>query len=620
MGHILKIVFLMVLIFTNQGIAKYSKPYNKEMSDLTVMEPEKSLDIARENLRQSQVIGDVEQQLISIYYILESLTVLSKTQEVDAYINIGLALAKKHHNIRFESEFLSFQSYQQELKGKYHEAVITTNRALQLAQEVDDDRLRAQQLAARGQVQMATENYDLAMKDVEAAIAVFKKHDDKENLSLNYNLLAIIYYSMNDMDNALKYYKESQNYDEIKSPYNLVTTYYNIASVYVSKEDYEQALDYYKKSSVLSKQINDKTSLAFTNYGIAEVYMLQKKVKEAEKILKPTIDIFKETEDELMLFNANLLMAELKTSAQQFPEALAYLDLAEVQKNSMDIPSANLYYLYQKIEYFVAQKLWKEAYDLSKLVSKAKKKLQDGDREKLISELKVRFNAQFDQEKLQLLTNQNKLQQAAIIQEQTRQKYLWGLVILGFMIFIITYIAYVHQRKIKKHMYQLSITDHLTKVSNRRHIVQQLKDYHRQSLSDNISFGLVMIDLDYFKNINDNYGHDVGNEALKYFATTVKTVIGDSGKIGRIGGEEWLLLFPNVSIEEIRKYLNEIRETYRSSLSLKIPKDCVLSFSSGVIMCSGQYENHEKMLSDVDNAMYAAKQKGREQDVFLMAS
>lgn len=212
------------------------------------------------------------------------------------------------------------------------------------------------------------------------------------------------------------------------------------------------------------------------------------------------------------------------------------------------------------------------------------------------------------------------MQQEAIVQEQARQKYLWGLIVLGFIIFIITYVAFINQRKIKKHMYQLSITDHLTKVSNRRHIVQQLKDLHRHSLTDNTSFGLVMIDLDYFKNINDSYGHDVGNEVLIYFAKTVKNTISGVGEIGRIGGEEWLLLFPNMSIDEIRKYLNEIREVYKSSLSLKIPEDCILSFSSGVIMCSGQYDNHEKMLSDVDNAMYSAKQKGREQDVFLMAS
>ena len=618
--RLINTILFIVLIFSNQSFAKYSKPYNEKISNLTILEPDKSLAMARENLGDSQLSGDVEQQLISIYYILESLSVLSKTLEIDAYVQKGLELAKKHHNIRFESEFLSFQSYQQELKGNFHGAVISANKALQLAQEVDDDRLRAQQLAGRAQVQMATENYDLALKDVEAAIVVFKEHDDKVNLALNYNLLAIIYYSINDMDNALKYYKESQNNDEIKSPYNLATTYYNIGSVYVSKEDYEKALEYYKKSSILSKQNNDKTSLSFTNYGIAEVYMLQKKVKESEEILKPTIEIFKETQDELMFFNANLLMAELKTTEKLYPEALTYLDLAEKQKNSMDTPSTNLYYLYQKIDYYEDQKLWKEAYDLTKLVSKAKRKLQDGDREKLVSELKVRFNAQFDQEKLMLLTNQNKLQQEAIVQEQARQKYLWGLVILGFLIFIVTYVAYVNQRKIKKHMYLLSITDHLTKVSNRRHIVQQLKDLHRQSLTDMTSFGLVMVDLDYFKRINDDYGHDVGNEALIYFAKIVKTVIGDAGKIGRIGGEEWLLLFSNISIEEIRKYLNEIREAYKASVSLKIPEDCILSFSSGIIMCSGQYDNYEKMLSDVDNAMYSAKQKGREQDVFLMAS
>ncbi len=610
----------MVLILSYQCHANYSKDYDKELSDLITIDPNKTLALALDKLDQSQINGDVEKQLFSIYYILESLSILSETQQIDAYIKQGLELAKKNHNIRFESEFLSFQSYQYELKGNYNEAVISANKALHLSEEIDDDRIRAELLAGRGQVQLAIENYDLAMKDVENAIAVFKENDDNENLSLNYNLLAIIYYSMGDLDNALKYYQESQIYDEIKSPYNLATTYYNIGSVYASKEDYSQALDYFNKSTLLSKQNNDKASLAFANYGIAEVYLFQNKVRESEEVIKLTIEIFKDIEDELMLFNANLLMAELKTKNKLYSEALVYLDLAEIQKNSMDTPSTNLYFLFQKIDYYVAQKLWKEAYDLTILVSDAKNKLQEDELNKLVSELKVRFNAQFDQEKLELLTNKNKLQQEVIVQEKARQKYLWGLVILGFLIFTITYVAFINQRKIKKHMYQLSITDHLTRVSNRRHIVQQMKNLHQQSLTEMTSFGLVMIDLDYFKNINDSYGHDVGNEALIYFAKTVKTVIGGNGEIGRIGGEEWLLLFPNISIEEIRKYLNEIRDTFKASLSLKIPEDCVLSFSSGVIMCAGQYDNYEKMLSDVDNAMYSAKQKGREQDVFLMVS
>ncbi len=614
------LVTIVLLCLSSSVQSYYSEPYDKGLEDLILIDPNQAMLIAKKNLLDAELSGNNKKQLESIYYIASTLSVLSDIKSIDNYIEKGLALAISVNNTRFKSEFIGFRAYQLELKGDFNPAIIDANKALRYAYETNDDRLIAESLALRGQMHLAIENYDLALKDIEEAIDYFKVNNDKENISLSYNLLAVLYSSIGEFDNAIKYYRESATYDEVKSDYNQATLYYNMGALYASMQKYELAVEYYNKSRELSNKTKDDYTVAFTNYGMAEVFILKNEVDRAELSLSPVLDIFESNNDLLMLFNSNLLMAEIKTLKKDYTLARAYLDKAEEQSKKLDVPSVYLFLIDQKITYFVAQEQWHEAYKLILKSNNVRWEVQEKDKSKLISELRIRYNAQFDQEKLVLLQKQNKLQQDSILQGRTKQKYLWGLIGLGVVILLFTLLAYRNQRNVKKHLYGLSVTDYLTKVANRRHIMQKLKDYHKKSLKEDFSFGIVMIDLDYFKKINDTYGHEVGNEVLIYFANCAKNIISDIGEVGRIGGEEWLILLPNMSFDVIRIKLKGLREAYKDAISLKIPKDCVLSFSSGVLMNSGQYENHEKMLSDVDVAMYKAKKKGREQDVYVSAS
>jgi len=614
--NILVIILLtnLFLLISNTANANYSEPYDKDLSTLVITEPNKALKKAKDRYDLAKKSQNINQQLISLFYIAQAMDILSEQDKLDETIQVGFNLANKNKNNRFISEFLGLIAYRLELKGQYLDAIKTSNEALQYARETSDNRLIAEQLALRGQLQLAIENYDFALKDIEKAISIFKLNNDKENLSLNYNLMAIVYSTISDYDNAIKYYNESEAYDTTHSTYNKATHYYNLGSVYFSKDDYDQAIKYYKKSSEFSKQTNDSYSLAFTKYGIAEVYLIQKEIAKAEKELIPTLEIFEQNNDLLMLYNSNLLMSEIKVADKQYDEAFKYISHAENQNKILNTPIVNLNLITQKTKFYVAKKEWQKAYKLNQEYIKINDEIIERNKKNLISELKVRYNAQFDQEKLELLQQQNKFQKDLINQEKITKKYLWSLIVLGSILLLITYFAYNNQKNIKRHLYKLSITDYLTKVSNRRHIIQRLKELHENNEQE---FSLIMLDLDYFKSINDNYGHDTGNEVLKYFAKTAQRVFFNIGEIGRIGGEEWIILVHSNNKETIKAKISELRLKYQEALSISIPEDCTLSFSSGIITNTRQYKNHEKMLSDVDKAMYQAKKSGREQDVFV---
>ncbi|MCF6317874.1 MAG: diguanylate cyclase [Proteobacteria bacterium] len=614
------LVIIVLLWLSNPVHSYYSEPYDKSLDDLILIDPNQAMSIAKKNLLDAELSGNSKKQLESIYYIVSALSVLSDVESQDKYIEKGLALATFENNIRFKSEFIGFKAYQSEIKGNLNIAVTSANKALSYAYETNDERLIAENLAIRAQMNLAVDNYDLALKDIEKAIDSFKLNNDKKNASLAYNLLATTYVSLDDLENAIKFYQESLAYDEIKSDYYQATVYYNIGATYSRMEKYELAVEYYKKSRELSIKTKDTYSIAYTDYGMAEMFALKKEASKAELSLTPVFEVFKFNKDLLMLFNSNMLMSEIKILKKDYTLARAYLDKAEKQSKILDTPSIHLYLIDQNITYYVAQEKWKEAYEFILKSNDVRWESQEKEKGKLISELKIRFNAQFDQEKLELLQKQNKLQENSILQEKTKQNYLLGLIGLSVVLLIFTYVAYRTQRKIKRRLYGLSVTDDLTKVANRRHIMQKLKEYQIKSREQDFSFGIIMIDLDYFKKINDTYGHEVGNEVLIYFANCAKNVMSKTGEVGRVGGEEWLILLPNINFEVIRTKLKELREAYKNTTPLKVPKDCVLSFSSGVLVNSGQYDSYEKMLYDVDMAMYKAKNKGREQDVYVSAS
>jgi diguanylate cyclase (GGDEF)-like protein len=607
-------IFVVLLSYSHYSLADYSPKYDQQLSQTLYRNPHKVLKQSKQNLLQAEQSNNKDQQLIALYYIAESLAALSLPDELSLIINKGINLSNEYNSSVFKSEFLRISSLQKELNGRYHDANLTANKALQIAKQINDQRLIAETLSQRGMVQSALSNYSLAIQDLNSALIIAKQYDDKMSISEKYNSLAIIFSNMNDYDNAIKYYLESDKYDENKEPYFQAMLNYNLGYVHMIIKKFDQAIAYYQKSKQYSQQLDDQYALAFVDYGMAGIYNKQNNIAQAERLLLPTLDVFVSSKDSLMQFNSQILMAQIQLRKRQPESALKYFDVAEKQLKILNTPDTLIKFSKEKIKYFTSQEMWENAFELQQNTRKVAQEMQSKEKDISLSELKLKFESDFTQEKLGLLQQQNNIQQASIVQQRTQQKFLWAMIILGMFAFIFTYVAYRNQRKIKRELYTLSTTDYLTQVANRRHIIQKLKELHQQSKANQLEFGLIMIDLDYFKNINDLYGHDIGNEVLIHFAEAAQKVFAD---VGRIGGEEWLILVPNTDVDNIKIMLAQLRTVYKNYDRENIPDQCKLSFSSGVIVYKGQYQTYDNMLCNVDHAMYQAKAEGRDKDVYM---
>jgi len=151
-------------------------------------------------------------------------------------------------------------------------------------------------------------------------------------------------------------------------------------------------------------------------------------------------------------------------------------------------------------------------------------------------------------------------------------------------------------------------TDVLTGLPNRRATDDRLGEF----LSSRERGSVAMADLDHFKSLNDNYGHEIGDRALRLFSTTARLALRESDWIGRWGGEEFVIVMPGLSSTEAAKVL----ERLRSRLAAACAQSDTPSFtvSMGVVDTTSA-NNAEDLVRMADDCLYAAKEEGRDRVV-----
>lgn len=160
---------------------------------------------------------------------------------------------------------------------------------------------------------------------------------------------------------------------------------------------------------------------------------------------------------------------------------------------------------------------------------------------------------------------------------------------------------------------EVAHTDPLTFLPNRR---QMIGDLQREVIaSDRYSTPLAisMIDIDHFKNINDTYGHTVGDEVLQKFAGELRNHIRHPDTIGRYGGEEFLVILPYSTLTAATQQAERLCKHVRSLLIQSNELEISLTISVGVAQYKFHKEDWQAFLSRADAALYQAKNNGRDQ-------
>lgn len=412
--------------------------------------------------------------------------------------------------------------------------------------------------------------------------------------------MSYIYDALRDPAAAIR--ERSASYalvEHLDAPYMKSWLGWRLALSKVIQGKYDEAESLFSGAGSLAKAIGDETGDVLCQQGLALVAIGRKEWAAASRLLlnvQPKLKL----SSNLERWAAGQAYLANALAHQGVTELDGYLGPAKSVIDQLPPGSPKVEILTQQAEAMRAAGHHERASALFEEIGGIERTLFQRARENQVAYLAVRYELDKRQADVSRLMLQSQLGQAK------EQRLLAVLALAAVTVLSGAYflIAQVRQRR---HFAKLALVDALTGAPNRRAILD-----HVSNLANSGQDAVVaMIDIDHFKRVNDSFGHDVGDEVLRAFyqAATAAQPIGE--RIGRVGGEEWLLVCEGHDAEIAKSAFRRIRERLHSRPIPGLPVGHLVTYSMGVApLFPGRAVSD--VLCAADRALYVAKAAGRD--------
>jgi len=161
-----------------------------------------------------------------------------------------------------------------------------------------------------------------------------------------------------------------------------------------------------------------------------------------------------------------------------------------------------------------------------------------------------------------------------------------------------------------KELEKMALLDNLTQLANRNYIEREIQSRFEEKKRFNVPFGVLFMDIDHFKQFNDTYGHDVGDDVLKFVANTFVSNARPFDLYGRWGGEEFLGIIRNINDHDLKNIGNRVRNLVENSYISHNDKKLQVTISVGGTLVS-ESDTMESLIKRADKLLYKSKAAGR---------
>jgi diguanylate cyclase (GGDEF)-like protein len=234
------------------------------------------------------------------------------------------------------------------------------------------------------------------------------------------------------------------------------------------------------------------------------------------------------------------------------------------------------------------------------------------DRIREVAQLRVQFENDQEKQKIALLEKDKTLAEERL-RSQTRTTQLVAIAGLTGLVtaFFLGYALLSHRRH-RAELIRLAERDELTGLLNRRAIVRKAVELLSRAREAKGTLIIGLIDLDHFKSINDRFGHAVGDQLLQRFSAALRTSLQSREVFGRYGGEEFLVLFPDTTLDDARASAERLRNALRDQRLRVEEQDVMVTLSLGLASYEAGDVLFDQVARRADIALYVAKMQGRD--------
>jgi diguanylate cyclase (GGDEF)-like protein len=431
--------------------------------------------------------------------------------------------------------------------------------------------------------------------------------------------LANVLSALGDLPQALALNQEIIEWDlEHEAWLDLSVTRFLRGTIYQRMRDFPAAISELIEARQLSIQLKDHQGVAFADLRLCQSQMELEYWSAARRHCEGALETFKASNSVDMVKEAQALIAKIDLNQGHAAQALAALD-GILEKGGTDLAPHRIGTMYQwRAQANAALKRHEQAYaDLEEYVRRYVE-VNDAERNAQSAALRARFETDREIERNATLKRELERQKAQLHWTIT------GIVAGAIVIVLLTYILIISTRH-RRELSRLASQDSLTGVPNRRSIVKLATQALEHAATRQQPLTLGLIDLDHFKAINDRCGHAVGDHVLKEFAHVGRELLRSSDIFGRWGGEEFLVVLPNTTLDAALVIVERLR---LAALAIQLPSSGAglrVSISAGLASYEDGVKTLDNIVAAADAALYEAKERGRDvvtiaDESFRMAS
>ncbi|OBP16527.1 hypothetical protein A5320_03780 [Rheinheimera sp. SA_1] len=522
----------------------------------------------------------------------------------------------------WQLRFQLCQGYAEEQRGDNQRAFELYQDILQQELSIQDPELHIRALSLRAEQYARTGEYPKALADFQQALAVAAQQNDPNAESYISNALANLYAdpAVADYQDAIPLYQRTLAYHRSKQ--NLqdeATALFNLGSTYESMGDLPQALEYLQQALKVELQRKQPDDIAYNQRSIAIVLTKSGRAAEAVALLDQAIAHYRNSNNLEYLAYCQLSRAVSYKALQQWQLAADDLAAAEQYFKANRNPrfEARLYKEFADLQ--AKRGEWQSAFLLQLQQLQRDAQLQQQLLDQRTSALKTQLQTEQIRSDKELLQQKNLLQQQQL--QDAEQLKLWQMIALGCatMLILTLLLLIQRQRKLSRQLADLALLDELTRLPNRRHTVamaEQLWQQSNASTKNGAPFSVLALDIDFFKSINDTFGHQAGDLVLKKVAHCLRFSLRPQDKIGRVGGEEFLILLPATLPSQALEIAQRLCLELEALNWPELAPDRKVTISIG-IAGKAQQADLLQLWHQADTALYQAKHQGRNQAVLF---
>ncbi len=524
-------------------------------------------------------------------------------------IDLASALLSQAHRKGLRAGVLTCQGEKLETAGHNADAMKDFDQAVAVATDAKDEQLLAEALFSRGYLRALQGEYAAGMSDVRHSYELFDRIGMPQHALTVLNTIATIYKWMGDYDQASLIYDRvrSQQHDaglrrdEAVTLHNLGRARLMLGQWGAARADFSGCLS-------LSEALHYTRGEAYALLGLATVDNATADPNAALRTLVRAAELQARTPDARLNAQIQLARGTALRQLQRGAEALSALEQSEEvfkQANSLE----ELGTTYNELATVHSQMGdWHGAYKYRSEAQTNSETLLHNQLDQRFATLKVEFDTAMKERENALLLRQNAADHKALEQER-RVATLQTIVILMSMLLLgLLTTLVLYQRRGTRRMRALAMTDELTGAPNRRAVITHLEALLQRS--DGSPCSILIIDIDHFKSINDQYGHQVGDETLRLLTTILRSAVVEPAFLGRLGGEEFVVALPNTVLHEALLVAEQIRaQVPLIDFGHRLGERCI-TVSIGVTSSTGK-DTVSTLLRRADSALYAAKYAGR---------